>query len=309
MRFPALLFLVLPAAVDAGGVDHTPLACIPADRYARVAARSAGATAADLEFRTRADGPWYRTRMVREGDAWVAFLPRPAQTLGEIEYRITTTDASAKPESGASVRARVGAPGECDDAGRAAVDAPIVVQVPEGAPVVPPVPPGLSPAGVVAAEAPKRSNRALKIVGGVAAVAIIGATAAGTAETTGEPPTTGEAPLPAISFNNIDPPPGSSFNYNRTPFVVHMRLATRPEAVRTVFWRVELRAANGRSCVEMSGTSTLVPDSNEFFLTTPLVSSGACGFVFDVAAVYIAITHQNQLVFEQSLALPYHVEP
>ena len=65
--------------------------------------------------------------------------------------------------------------------------------------------------------------------------------------------------------------------------------------------------ANGRSCLEMSGTSTAVPDSNELFLTTPLVSNGACGFEFDTEALYIAITHQNQLVFEQSLALPFHL--
>ena len=304
-----LAFILLFAAADAPApVDHAPLACVPADRYARVTARSADATAADLEFRTRADGPWYRTRMTREADGWAAFLPRPAVTLGEIEYRIATTGAGARRVETASHRAKVGAPGECDDVGRASVDAPIVVQVPEGAPVVPPVPAGLSPAGVVAAEAPRRSNRALKIAGGVAAVAVIGATAAATAQSTGTPPTMGAPTVPAISFNNTDPPPGSSFNYNRDRFIVHMRLAARPDVVLTVFWRVELRGSNGRSCVEMSGTSTLVPDSNEFFMTTPLVSSGACGFVFDVTSVNIAISHQNQLVFEQSLAMPYHVE-
>ena len=304
-----LALILLFAAPEAPApVDHTALACVPADRYARVTARSAEATAADLEFRTRADAPWYRTRMTREADGWAAFLPRPAQTVGEIEYRIATTDAGARRAESPIFRAKVGAPGECDDAGRASVDAPIVVQVPEGAPVVPPVPAGLSPAGVVAAEAPKRSNRALKIAGGVAAVAIIGATAASTAETTGETPGTGVPTVPPISFNFTDPAPGSSFNYNRDRFVVHMRRGARPEVTLTLFWRVELRGASGRSCLEMNGTATAVPDSTEFFLTTPLVSSGACGFQFDTETINIAITHQNQLVFEQSLAMPYHVQ-
>ena len=134
-----------------------------------------------------------------------------------------STEATAGP-----YRARIGVAGECDIAGRASVDAPIVVTVPAGAPLVPPVPAGFSPAGVVAAEPPKRSSLPLKIAGGVAAAAVIGVTAAATAETTGTPPTMGAPTVPAISFNSIEPPPGSTVNYNRDRIVVHMLMAARP---------------------------------------------------------------------------------
>ena len=304
---PLAFILLFAAAEAAAPVDHAPLACVPADRYARVTARSAEAAAADLEFRTRADAPWYRIRMTREADGWAAFLPRPAVTLGEIEYRIATADAGARRVETASHRAKVGAPGECDDVGRASVDAPIVVTVPAGAPLVPPVPAGFSPAGVVAAAPPRRSNVLLKIAGGVAAAAVIGVTAAATAESTGSPPTMGAPTVPTISFNSIEPLPGSTVNYNRERIVVHMRMAARPDVILTLFWTVEFRGSNGRSCIEMSGTSTVTPDSNEFFLTAPLVHSFPfCGFEFDTETVHIGITHLNQRAYEQTPAIPYH---
>ena len=307
METLALVALVLAAAEPSAAVDHVPLACVPAERYARVAIRAdATGGAAELQFRTGESGGWYGTRMAAEGQDRVAFLPRPARATGEIEYRIVVTRPSADAVTAGPYRARIGAAGECDTAGRASVDAPIVVTVPAGAPLVPPVPAGFSPAGVVAAAPPKRSNLTLKIAGGVAAAAVIGITAAATAETTGAPPTTGAPTVPPISFNGIEPPPGSTVNYNRERVVVHMVMAARPDVVLTLFWRVDFRRADGRSCLEMSGTSTATPDSNEFFLTAPLVSSGACGFQFDTEAVHIGISHQNQRAYEQTPAIPYH---
>jgi hypothetical protein len=306
MMFFAFIFLF--AAPEASAlVDHTALACIPAERYARVAGRGAQAASAQLQFRTSPSGPWYSTRMTAAEGEWSAFLPRPARTLAEVEYRIVATGAGAEKTESAPVRARVGAPGECDEAGRTSVDAPIVVTVPAGAPLVPPVPAGFSPAGVVAAEPPKRSNLALKIAGGVAAAAVIGVTAAATAESTSEQPST--LPIvPPISFNNTQPRPGASFNYNRDPFVVEMRLGARPNVTLTLFWRVELRAADGRVCLEMNGVATAPPDSVDVALTGPLINNGACGFQFDTQSVHIGISHQNQQVYEETLGMPYHLQ-
>src|SRR6187549_257705 len=71
-------------------VEHTPLSCVPADRYARIGARAgAGSTAAgaELQFRTAAEGEWYAVRMTStSGGEWVAHLPRPARGLGHLEY-------------------------------------------------------------------------------------------------------------------------------------------------------------------------------------------------------------------------------
>ena len=287
-------------------IDHTALACIPADRYARITARDATAAAADLQFRTSPSGPWYSTRMTAAGGEWSAFLPRPARTLPEVEYRIVATGAGAETSESAPVRARVGAPGECDEAGRSSVDAPIVVTVPAGAPLVPPVPAGFSPAGVVAAVPPKRSNLPLKIAGGVAAAAVVGITAAGTAESTSENPTT-QPIVPPISFNDTEPPPGSTLVFNRDRLAILLRLGARPNATLVLFWRVELRGPDGRACLEMNGVDSAVPDSNEITLTGALISNGACGRVFDTATLRIGISHQNQVVYEETLAMPYHI--
>ena len=305
---PHLAFILLFAAPAAPApVDHRALSCIPAERYARIAARDPQAAAAELQFRTSPSGPWYSTRMASAAGEWFAFLPRPARTLAEVEYRIVVTGAGAEKSESAPVRARVGAPGECDEAGRTSVDAPIVVTVPAGQPLVPPVPAGFSPAGVVAAEAPKRSNRTLKIAGGVAAAAVIGVTAAATAESTSEDPST-QPIVPPIRFNDTQPSGGASFNYNRDRFVVELRLGARPNVTLTLFWHVELRGANGRSCLEMNGVATAPPDSVELPLTNALISSGACGFQFDTQTLYVSVSHQSQIVYEETLGLPYHLQ-
>src|SRR5688572_13455184 len=115
-RLAFILLFALPEAP--APVDHAALGCIPAERYARVAARDPQAAAAELQFRTSPSGPWYSTRMTSAEGEWSAFLPRPARTLAEVEYRIVALGAGAEKTESAPVRARVGAPGECDEAGR-----------------------------------------------------------------------------------------------------------------------------------------------------------------------------------------------
>ena len=306
--YPLAFALMMFADPAAAPVDHAPLACVPADRYARVAARvPPGAATVDLQFRTTAEGGWYATRMTSAGEEWAGFLPRPARAGGDVEYRIVVTGASADAATAGPFRARVGGPGECDGAGQASVDAPIVVTVPQGAPLVPPVPAGFSPAGVVAAAAPKKSNLALKIAGGAAAAGVVAVTAAGAAESASEDPST-QPIVPPISFDDIEPPPGSTLVFNRDRLAVLMRLGSRPNSALTLFWRVELLAADGRVCVEMNGADAAVIDSNEITLRGTLTSNGSCARPFDSAGLHIGISHQGQQVYEETLALPYHVQ-
>ena len=78
-----LAFILLSAAP--APVDHAALACIPAERYARIAARDPQAAGAELQFRTSPSGPWYSTRMTSAEGEWSAFLPRPARTDQELQ--------------------------------------------------------------------------------------------------------------------------------------------------------------------------------------------------------------------------------
>ena len=152
-------------AVRAGGrrrplaIDHAPVACVPYDRYTRIAATARPRRGSPP--RSSSSGPG-RPRLVRHRDGrgaggreWSAVLPRPMRPLARLEYRIVTraTDADGDGDRGPS---RHGS-GDDPECGRAAhsspeVAAPIVVQRAEAAPLVPPVPAGFSPAGVVAAE-------------------------------------------------------------------------------------------------------------------------------------------------------------
>jgi hypothetical protein len=297
-----------PVAAQTIAIEHAPLACVPADRYARVAARGAGATAAQLQFRSDADGAWYSTPMTAAGGEWAAFLPRPARSLARLEYRIVIPGTGAEGATPA-LAARVAATGaECDTAGEVAVSSPIVVTVPAGAPVVPPVPAGFSPAGVVAAEERPRSSLPLKIAGAAVVAGVAAAAVAGTAEATAGPPST-EAVVPEIRFNTTEPRPGSTLSPNTDRFSVFMRLSARPTASLFFNYRVELISDTaGAACLYMSGFLP-AQETVDLLLSSPLISTGSCGppgQPFDTHRLRVAIGVLQRPVYEETLALPFH---
>jgi hypothetical protein len=304
-----LAFVLALTAAPAAAVEHTALACVPADRYARITAHAEAASVV-LQFRTSPGVPWYSTRMAGADGEWTAFLPRPAISLREVEYRFVVTDAGAKSSPTDPVRARVGAPGECDEAGRPSVDALIVVTVPEGAPVTPPVPAGFSPAGVVAAEARRRSSLPFTIAGLAAGVGVAGAVAGATAEATSAPPPSGPLAVPDIRFNSIDPPPGSTVSAARGRIAISMRLGARPAGALAFQWRAEILSEDGRLCMTMDGVAG-VPEGLDLVLTAPIVIFGACGSTppFDSQRMRITLRVNQDFVFDETLVLPYHFEP
>jgi hypothetical protein len=311
---PLVLAALLAASSSSAAeiaVEHTPLACVPADRYLRVSARAPAAAAVQLQFRSDASGPWYSTPMSEVDGEWTAFLPRPARTLARLEYRIVATGTGG-PGATPPAAPRLAAAGQtCDAVAQVSVETPIVVTVPPGAPVVPPVPAGFSPAGVVAAKERPRSNLALKIAGGVVVAGVAAAALGGAAEATNNPPPT-EVRVPDIRFNDIEPPPGSTLAPNRDRVVVLMRLGTRPTTSLFFVWRVELISdAAGAACLFMTGTASAV-ETIDLPLTGPLISTGACGPPaqrFDTERIRIAISVLERPVYEETLALPYHFTP
>jgi hypothetical protein len=306
--------LLAPAAGGAAAtleVEHMPATCVPADRYLRIDARgvpAAEAARAELQFRADAAGPWYSIAMTAGPEGWTAFLPRPSAALERFEYRIAATARDAASVVSGPYAVRVGrGPEECGATAPPALEAPIAVTVPAGAPVTPPVPAGFSPAGVVAAEGARSSHRGLKIAGAIVAGAVGIATAAGVASSTSEPPATGPPTVPDLRFNAIRPPPGSVIALGRDTLVVELLMATEPAIPMNLGWQVSLEAG-GEECVIMFGVFNGVQRPLGLALTGPFRPPG-CRLPLETDTVHIYVTHRDQIVYDQSLRLPYRIEP
>lgn len=294
-------------------IEHNALGCVPVDRYAVVTARPAAGgavAAAEVQFRVDPASGWYSIRMSAEdGGSWVAYLPRATRGLPQLDYRIVMTGADTTSAATAPVSVRVADPAECASAALSSLAAPIVVAVPAGAPVVPPVPGGFSPAGVLAAEGPPPSHKGRTIAGAVAGVAVIGATAAAVGGASAERETT-LPELPAFRFNGTSPTPGSVISTNGTaPLAILMMLDRQPDISLVLVWHVSLRSeAAGRECLFMDGRLTLVPGSREVMLTAPLIATGGggcSGARFDVESARITIGSHDVVVYDETHALPF----
>jgi hypothetical protein len=309
------LALAAPVAASAAGriaIDHARVECVPYDRYTRIAgARADGVVSAQLQFRPEGGGGrWYSIAMAAEGSQWTAVLPRPIRPLSGLEYRIVTRSSGAGEEAGAAIAVRVGGDAECARAARStsALAAPIVVRVPEGAPVVPPVPAGFSPAGVVAAaERARTSARTLAIgaglAGGITAAVALGPVAAR------EPRDISE--LPAIAFSGTAPPPGTVLSLSRGQLSVFVLLTGRTGAATSFFWVFELLGAGVDTvCVSMNGRAILSSLPATVTLEAPLTRRFACGDRFDVDRSRLRVTMIGRPVFDEIQApLPFHFEP
>jgi hypothetical protein len=303
-------------SVHAAGIaiEHTALGCVPVDRYAVVTARAAGnapVAGAQLQFRVAPAAEWYSIRMTADdGGGWVGYLPRPTRKLPALEYRIVMTGADATSAATEPARVRVADPAECTSAALASLVAPIIVVLPAGAPVVPPVPGGMSPAGVRAFEGPPPSHKGRKIAGVVAGVAVIGATAAAVGGASSEREPT-EPDLPGFRFNGTSPTPGSVLSPNGAPLVILMVMDRQPEIPLPIVWFVLLHSdAQGRDCLTMSGRQNVGPGPLEVPLTGPLfaTSGGGCGARFQIDSVQIFIGLHDVLLYSETHALPFIFE-
>jgi hypothetical protein len=299
--------LAVAALAGSGlSVEHEPLGCVRIDTYPRVVARGVPAgdvAAAELQFRTGTGG-FYRTPMARTGESWTALLPRPTNARDTVEYRVALTSTSlGEPVTSPTVSAPVTP--TCATASESSIAGPIVVTVPEGSPVVPPVPLGLSPIGVVAAEgAPGGGSRKPIVLAGAGVVAA--AAVAGAVGATGEP---SNVVLPAFMFNNTTPAPGSTVSIASGRLTVLVNMLQVPAEPVDLLYIVEFRSATGTACVAMSG-SYPGADRRELALVAPLTNLGSCGPTpIDTTTARIRIAIQELLAHDETVGFPFRFEP
>jgi hypothetical protein len=312
------LALAAPVAASAAGriaIDHAPVDCVLYDRYARIAATGTPAdlvAAAQLQFRVEEQGGWYSVGMAARGTEWSAFLPRPIPPLARLEYRVVMRSSDADEAATPAIAVRVGGDAECGSPAQSssAVAAPIVVRVPEGAPLVPPVPAGFSPAGVVAAEERVRKSALTTLAigaglaGGFTAAVVLGGGAVAQRPELNE--------LPGFRFSRTAPVPGSVVSLSRDQFDVFLLLTGRTRIPLDFDWSFELLGVGVETvCVSVAGRATLfsfLPFTMS--LTGPLFPRGACGERFDVDRSRLRVSVRGRIVFEEIQApLPFHFEP
>ena len=308
--------LAAPVAASAAGriaIDHAPVDCVPYDRYARIVATGApadGVATAHLQFRAGGDGGWYSVGMAAEGTAWSAFLPRPIRPLARLEYRIVMRSSDAGEAATPAISVRVGGDAaECaGPQSSAEVAAPIVVRAPRGAPLVPPVPAGFSPAGVVAAEDPVRSSR-LK-------TAAVGAGLAGGIAGTVLLRDDEALPLADLlgstqfAFSGMAPAPGSVLSFSRDQVSVFVAVTGRVPAPFTISWNFDLIGVGGGVVCAFMGGRTRVTSATPTTatLTGPLLPLGACGERFDVDRARLRVTLSTRVLI-QEIPATFHFEP
>jgi hypothetical protein len=165
----------LPARADS--IEHSAIGCVVAERFPRVEARfdpANGVARARVYFRAHATPHWYFVEMETRTGALFAALPKPKETLTQIDYYIEVAGSDSAlhrtPDYGAQV---VSSESECGSAaagGASTAGASVLVHAAEsGAPVLPA---GFSTAGLTAAP------------GAATAGGAAGATSAGISKTT-----------------------------------------------------------------------------------------------------------------------------
>jgi len=186
--------LTAPAVVQATEIDHKAVGCVVAEHFPRLEARLNPADSvgrARIFFRTEGGPSWYAVAMKREGDVFLAALPKPKKSLKQFHYYVEVADkAAATSRTEEYATDVVSGTGGCSKgmmAGMMSV-ASILLEVPVGAAAIPV---GFSSAGVVAAgsaaaagaggAAASSGGGGLStgvIVGGLGAVAAAGAVVA-----------------------------------------------------------------------------------------------------------------------------------
>jgi hypothetical protein len=292
-------------------IAHDPVECVPGGRYSRISARGTPAdevATAEVQLRVKPEGAWYSVSMKAEGAEWSALLPQPTKSLDGFQYRIVMTSRALETASTAPARVRVSADGtDCPVPAQASVSSSIVVSVPAGAPVVPPVPPGFSPTGVVAAQPPAApgKGKTLKILagaglaGGIAAAVALGSNSS--------PP---EPDVPNFSFLGTLPNPGSVLSLSHTQLQVFVQMSREPTVPLTFNWRLEMQANAPILCTVVMHDVFREAQSPLFLtLSAPLTPSINCIERFDVDRSHLTIQVQDKTALDMVLSLPYHIEP
>jgi hypothetical protein len=323
MRSTVLPVLLLAAAADgrAFEVVHEPLTCVPPGRYARIVARGNPADAvasAEAQFRTHSTADWYRVRLAAVDGGWEGLLPQPTASLSRFEYRVVLTGTDASTSETGPVGVDV-SPEGCPLRDDSATQASIVVQVPPGAPIVPPVPAGFSPVGASAPEGDRRlaprpssSGRSKALLIGAGVVGGAAAVVAGGGSRESDGTSNGETlVIPAFVFTTTIPPPGSPVSVRSGQFGVVVTMDKEPSSPLPVDFRVTLlTSAAGTACATMNGRYAGALRPLGLVLNAPITLLG-CGDAFEVGYLLLFLTVNDRTVLTQSVTLerPVRFEP
>jgi hypothetical protein len=293
-------------------ISHEPLSCVPRDRYARFSARGVPAddvARAELQFRTGPDAAWYATSMTAAAGEWSALLPRTTSSLSVFEYRIAMTtrtlETAVTPPFGVRVAEASDA---CAATAQDALDLPIMVRVPPGAPMVPPVPAGFSPAGVVAAQlqVASGSKKPLVLIGSGGALGV----AAALASSLGGSLDPAAVDIPSFTFSGTLPNPGTVLSLGHGSLAVLVTMSHEPSRALDFDWRLELRAdPEGPVCLVMENVFNDARWPLSLVLTAPLAATGACGERFEVAFARLTIDVAGTRALDSTRRLAFVIEP
>jgi hypothetical protein len=297
------------AAAHALEVVHEPVSCAAPDRYVRIGAQGRPAqdvASAQVEFRANPQGDWYRVAMTAAEGRWTALLPRPTAGLARFEYRVTLTGSDAATVTTGPVAVVVAA--DCAGAEQTAVASGIVVYVPPGAPVIPPVPPGFSPVGATSPQPVARPrSKTARILTGVGVAALAGTVAAVAKGPAAEPPPPTDVPTFRIGF--ATPGSGSVLSLARDRPTVLLRMDREPAQPIEVAWSVDYQTATGLPCGRMSGVFEGVQRTLDLILTGPLLGGFGCNRSFDAVSALVRVSVSNRPVLTESLPVAYRFEP
>lgn len=150
--FPMVL-LASPAAAQGVAIEHQAVGCVVADKFPSFAARLDPAekvARARLHFKPEGGLHWYSVAMKPEREAFAGVLPKPKKKLKSLRYYIEVTDKEAATSRTEEYAPSVASgPAACKDkvVARTLVSASVRLEVPAGAPRVPP---GFGSAGITA---------------------------------------------------------------------------------------------------------------------------------------------------------------
>jgi hypothetical protein len=333
MRTLALCAVMLGAAGTGRAVEvvHEPVACVPAGRYAFVAARGVPADAvvsAEAQFRTGPDGGWYRVRLDAAGDGWQGFLPQPTAALAQFEYKVVLVakDAATSETAPAAVTVAPLSTG-CPAGDRSVAAASMVLQVPPGAPLVPPVPMGFSPVGAALPRAaqrqaprPTKSGFGTRVAVGVGLAGVAGGAAVvaqgGGNAITPAPPETGQ-PFPTFTFTGTEPSAGATVSRTRDQFRVLVTMDREPVEPMPVQFTVGLQSDTSINvasrCATMTGSYEGVQRPLALVLTGPVVldPNAPCGQTFEIRGLSVRVSMGSRQVMQGTVPLtrPLRFEP
>lgn len=319
MRIPWLPLLALAAAgPEASALElvHEPLSCAAPGRYPLVGARAVpaeGVAAAELRFRAAAGGGWYVVRMRSSHGQWTAWLPRPLAALPRFEYEVALTGADAREAATGPIAVEVR--DDCP-AGVSAVAEAIAVQVPAGAPAVPPVPAGFNPIGASVPHAerrqaaqPAKGGFGTRVALGVGLAGVAGgATAVASRREDAITPSPDDASqrLPAFTFTGTVPAEGATVSRRRDAFGVIVTMDREPSTPLPIQFNIGLQnLVNGTRCANMEGTFEGAQRPLGLVLTGPVVPApgGPCGDSYEIRALVLQVRANQRPVIQGTVPL------